>query len=141
MYYSRIYIHLMWATDNAQKSLIGLQKGLGNYLLEYAKKKEILCLGMSIQPSHIHCLVRMGSTQSVSNIVQLLKGRSSAWINEQEHLPYRFKWEDEYFAFSFDYRQLDKLQQYILDQNNYHLEKTYFQEREVYNQSFKLNYK
>lgn len=90
----------MWTTDNGQHSLKGHAQKMGNYLMSYSEKKGIDSRLITVMSNHIHCLVRMNTTQSISDIVQLLKGRSSTWMNENQFLPYKFKWEDEYFAFS-----------------------------------------
>ncbi len=141
MYYSRIYLHLLWTTENCQNSLNNYSKKLGSFLMSHAEKKGIDCLMISVLANHVHCLIKINSTQSVSDIVQILKGSSSLWINKNSFLPYKFKWEDEYFAFSISYSQLSEFKNYLMNQSKFH--ETVGVKKEIQNISnvYKLNYK
>lgn len=131
----------MWTTDNQQHSLKNHAKKMGNYLMAYSEKKGIDSRLITVMSNHIHCLVRMSSTQSISDIVQLLKGRSSTWMNENRFLPYKFKWEDEYFAFSLGYSQLPEFEKYFVNQSKYHEKYSVNQEILSFSERYKLNYK
>jgi len=131
----------MWTTDNQQHSLSNYAHKMGNYLMSYSEEKGIDNKLISVMSNHIHCLVKMNSTQSISDIVQLLKGRSSTWMNENKFLPYKFKWEDEYFAFSIGYAQLPEFERYFVNQQQYHSKLNVSQEIQSLSIKYKLNYK
>ena len=141
MYFSRLYFHLMWTMDNGQHSLKGHAQNMGNYLMAYSEKKGIDSRLITVMSNHIHCLVRMNTAQSISDIVQLLKGRSSTWMSENTFLPYKFKWEDEYFAFSIGYSQLAEFEKYFVNQMKYHETHSVKSEIQALNERYKLNYK
>jgi REP element-mobilizing transposase RayT len=41
---------------------------------------------------HVHCLFRLKNDQTIKEIMQLLKGESSFWINQQKLINTKFGW-------------------------------------------------
>ena len=60
--------------------------------------------------------------------MQLIKGESSFWINKQELTKQKFEWQDEYFAVSVSESILDKVSDYIKNQEEHHKNKAFQQE-------------
>jgi putative transposase len=79
---------------------------------------------------HIHCLVSLSTDQTISKIVQLIKGESTYWINKEKICQTRFGWQNEYFAVSVSQSHLGRVKGYIDDQENHHQKKTWEQEYE-----------
>lgn len=69
---------------------------------------------------HCHCLISLGIDQTVSNVLQLIKGESSYWINKNNLCKQKFEWQDEYFAISVYESIVDKVREYIKDQADHH---------------------
>lgn len=42
---------------------------------------------------HVHCLMLVNADLSIAKSIQLIKGESSHWINEQKILSSKFEWE------------------------------------------------
>ena len=61
-------------------------------------------------------------------IVQLIKGESSYWINKEQLLNEKFEWQDEYFAISVSESLVDRVREYIKNQENHHVRKTWDEE-------------
>jgi len=49
-----------------------------------AKKKDIFLDFINGYREHVHALVSLGTEQTISNIVKLMKGESSHWINQSD---------------------------------------------------------
>jgi putative transposase len=60
--------------------------------------------------------------------VQLIKGESSFWINKEGLTQQKFEWQDEYFAVSVSESMIDKVREYIKNQEEHHKHKTFQQE-------------
>ena len=65
--------------------------------------------------------------------MQLIKGESAFWINRQNEFissfaGKKFEWQDEYFAVSVSESIIDKVRNYIKNQEEHHSEKTFQQE-------------
>ena len=61
-------------------------------------------------------------------LMQLIKGESSYWINKQNLLNEKFEWQDEYFAVSVSESVVDKVRNYIKNQENHHIHQTWEEE-------------
>jgi len=60
--------------------------------------------------------------------MQLIKGESSFWINKHDLIKQKFEWQDEYFAVSVSESGIDKVREYIKNQEAHHHKKTFEQE-------------
>ena len=89
------------------------------------KKKDIYIDFINGHKEHCHCLVSLGEHQTMRNIMQLIKGESSYWINKQNLLKEKFEWQDEYFAVSVSESLVDKVRNYIKNQESHHAHKTW----------------
>lgn len=79
-------------------------------------------------PDHLHIMFGMRPSQSLSDLLQDIKGNSSRWINERKFLKSKFSWQEGYGAFSYSKSQLPQVIQYIAKQQEHHLKKTFIQE-------------
>lgn len=61
-------------------------------------------------------------------MLQLLKGESSYWINKNELCKEKFEWQDEYFAVFVSESGVNKVREYIKNQEAHHAIKTFQQE-------------
>jgi len=60
--------------------------------------------------------------------MQLVKGESANWFNKQHFIPGKLEWQDEYFAVSVSESVLNKVRDYIKNQEEHHRNKTFQQE-------------
>ena len=58
----------------------------------------------------------------------LLKGESSYWINKNKLIREKFEWQDEYFAVSVSESAVNKVRDYIKNQEEHHKKKSFQQE-------------
>jgi REP element-mobilizing transposase RayT len=78
----------------------------------------------------------LGKTQAIADIVQLIKGESTFWINKNKFCPYNFAWQDDYFAVSVSESHVKKVTEYIENQERHHANKTYAQETDEFISKF-----
>jgi REP element-mobilizing transposase RayT len=69
---------------------------------------------------HVHALIGLNTTLSISKVIQLLKGESAFWINRQNLLSDRFEWANEYFVVSIAPSEIYRVRAYILNQQIHH---------------------
>lgn len=77
---------------------------------------------------HVHCLVSLNAGQTIGKVVQLLKGESAYWINKNNLISDKFEWQDEYFAVSVSESGVNRLREYIKNQEIHHSKKSFQQE-------------
>ena len=98
------------------------------HIRENAVSKEIFIDFVNGHSEHCHCLVSLGVDQTISKVMQLIKGESAFWFNKQELTKQKLEWQDEYFAVSVSESQIDTVRNYIKNQEEHHKQKTFQQE-------------
>lgn len=76
---------------------------------------------------HVHILLGLKATHTVSDIVRELKKASTAWVREEIGLR-TFAWQEGYAAFTVGHRERDIVKAYIDRQEVHHGMKTYKEE-------------
>ncbi|ELR71800.1 Putative transposase [Fulvivirga imtechensis AK7] len=64
--------------------------------------------------------------------MQLIKGESSFWINQKKLTESRFGWQDEYYAVSVSESQVNRVREYIKNQEIHHQKKDFEQEHQEF---------
>lgn len=133
MPYLKVWLHLVWSTKNRYPFLTtDIRQKVFNHIIENARKKEIYLDCINGYTDHVHCLVSLSTDQTISKVLQLIKGESSFWINQQKICASKFEWQEEYFAVSVSYSQLRRVRKYIHEQEDHHHRKTFQQEYEEF---------
>jgi len=130
MPFVKVYIHFVWCTKNRIPFLASpeIRKQLWQHIRENAKEKNIFIDFVNGYNNHCHCLVSLGIDQTIQKTMQLIKGESSFWINKHDLIKQKFEWQDEYFAVSVSESGIDKVREYIKNQEVHHHKKTFEQE-------------
>ena len=130
MPFVKVYIHFVWCTKNRIPFLASpeIRKQLWQHIRENAKEKNIFIDFVNGYDNHCHCLVSLGIDQTIQKTMQLIKGESSFWINKHDLIKQKFEWQDEYFAVSVSESGIDKVREYIKNQEVHHHKKTFEQE-------------
>ena len=130
MPFIKIYIHLVFSTLNRKPLLnsLDLRIKVWKHIKENATQKGIFIDMINGYSDHCHCLVSLGSDQTIEKIVQLIKGESSFWINKNNLTNEKFTWQDEYFAVSVSESMIENVRNYIKNQEKHHQKKTFTEE-------------
>ena len=134
MPFTKVYIHCVWSTKNRFPFLNSndLRQKVWQHIKENALKKDIYLVFINGYTDHCHCLISLGTDQTIQKTVQLLKGESSYWINKNQLTRDKFEWQDEYFAVSVSESIVDKVRDYIKNQEEHHKKKTFQEEYEEF---------
>ncbi len=95
------------------------------HIKENAERKGIYIDFINGYLEHVHCLVSLGSGQTIDKIVMLLKGESSYWINKNKICSTKFAWQEEYFAVSVSESMINRVREYIKNQENHHKKRSF----------------
>jgi putative transposase len=109
-----------------------LRDAMWQHIRENGKAKGIFIDFVNGYNDHCHCLVSLGTDQTISKLMQLIKGESAYWFNKQQFIPEKLEWQDEYFAVSVSKSILNKVRDYIKNQESHHSKKTFQQEFEEF---------
>lgn len=118
---AHVWIHIVWNTYCRERTLTRqLATLLEEHMKAYALERRIHVHAIAVQPEHVHCLIELLPTQRLDEVVQLLKGESSHWINQNGLLRERFWWGRGYWAGSVDRRGVGRVIRYIQNQEEHH---------------------
>ncbi|TXD51646.1 MULTISPECIES: IS200/IS605 family transposase [unclassified Polaribacter] len=132
MSFIKVYIHFVWSTKNRVPFLETkeLRQKVWKHIKKNGKEKGIHIDFVNGYSDHCHCLVSLGSDQTIQKLMQLIKGESSFWINQQGLTKEKFQWQTEYFAVSVSESIVEKVRNYIRNQERHHAKKSFQEEYE-----------
>jgi REP element-mobilizing transposase RayT len=93
-----------------------------------AKAKHIPLITAGGTKNHVHLLIALAPTMTLSNAVQNLKAHSSRWMKDDVR---NFAWQEGYGAFGVSESNREAVMNYISTQREHHKTWTYEQEFET----------
>lgn len=129
MPYTKVMIHLIWSSKNRKPIITReLEPLLLSHIKENSRNKAIYIDTINCVKDHIHILLSLGTDQTISKTVMLIKGESSFWVNKLKLIKQKFEWQDEYIALSISESAISNVRQYIADQEEHHKKATFEEE-------------
>jgi putative transposase len=127
--YTQIHIQAVFAVQN-RLCLISdkWQDELYKYITGIVSNNGHKLLAINGMPDHVHVLFGMRPSQSLSDLMQDIKGSSSKWINERGFVKGRFSWQEGYGAFSYCRSEVQNVIRYINNQKDHHSGKSFIDE-------------
>ena len=139
MSYLRIWLHCVWTTN---KRIPYLKDEIRNEVILHirnnAKIKGIYIDHINGYHQHLHALISLGSKQTVSEIMQNIKGESSFWINKNKLTRLKFNWQDDFYSVSIGMSQVENLRKYIRNQVQHHQKISFEEEIDSLIEEYKL---
>lgn len=117
----KVWLHFVWTTKNRHPFLTDeVRSKVFEHIRQNAREKGIHIDFINGWLEHVHCLISLGTDQTLEKIMQLIKGESSFWINKNKLTKIKFAWQDEYFVFSVNEDTLPNVRIYIAKQEEHH---------------------
>lgn len=127
----------MFTTKNREPWLKSeIRHDVQKHIIQNCKEKEIFLQAINGWTEHIHCLISLGKDQSIAKVSQLIKGESSYWINKNNLVPEKFVWQDDYWAVSVSQSHLERVVNYIKNQETHHSKRSFSEEVEEFVSKF-----
>jgi putative transposase len=127
--YTQIHIQTVFSVQN-RKCIIqtSWKDELYKYISGIIQNNNHKLLAINGMPDHVHILFGLRPSQSISDLMQDIKGNSSKWINDKKLIRGKFSWQEGYGAFSYSKSEVPAIIQYILTQTVHHKVKTFTEE-------------
>ncbi|GAB3222445.1 IS200/IS605 family transposase [Spirosoma arcticum] len=139
--YTQIHLQLVFAVKHRTAVIAPIWKyDLYGYMTGVIHNHGHKLLVINGMPDHVHILIGMRPTQSLSDLMQQLKQDSSKWINDNRLTRSRFAWQEGYGAFSYSKSQLPVVIKYIENQENHHRTRTFLDEYRRFLDAFGIEY-
>ena len=119
--YSRVWLHVVWATLERRPFLAApAAVKLSSHLYDYSREKGIFMKINYVNPDHVHALIDLPTNLAIEDMMQLFKGGSSHWVNEQNLVAGKFGWGRGYGVFSVSESGVREVCAYIANQEAHH---------------------
>lgn len=139
--YTQIHIHFVFSVKYREGIIANSWKEeLYKYIAGIIKTNNHKLLAINGMPDHIHILIGVRPSQSVSDLMQDIKGSSSKWINEKKFLKSKFEWQEGYGAFSYSKSQVNRVIDYIKNQETHHQTKSFKEEYIDFLKMFEIDF-
>ena len=139
--YTQIYIHSIFTVKN-RLSLIhsNWKADLFKYIAGIVENNSHKMIAIKGMPDHIHLFIGMKPGQSLSDLMQDVKGCSSKWIHEQHYSKGHFEWQQGFGAFSYSASQIANVVHYIQNQEQHHASTSFIKEYLEFLNEFQVSY-
>jgi len=139
--YHQIYVHVVFAVkfrkaiieESWKSKLFGV---IGN-LINETGCRTIIVNGVE---DHVHCLLALKPTHSISELMKTIKAKSSKYVNDNQLTTTKFAWQEGYGAFSYSHSQIDSVFKYIENQKKHHTKQNFIDEYENFLNKFNIEY-
>lgn len=119
--YHQVYIQAVFAvkyreaviTNECKSKILSV---IGNLINETGCKTLIV----NGTEDHVHCLLTLKPTISISELMKVAKGKSSKFINDHQLTKHKFEWQEGYGVFSYSKSHIDAVYKYIANQEEHH---------------------
>jgi putative transposase len=139
--YTQIHIQVVFTVQNRDCVIQNSWKDeLYKYITAIIKNHDHKVLAINGKPDHIHLFIGMRPTQSLSDLMQDVKGDSSKWINQKKFVKGHFSWQEGYGGFSYSKSHVDNVIDYIRNQDIHHRKKTFVEEYHDFLEKFEVDY-
>ena len=124
--FAAVYLHLVFSTKNRLPLLTpDLAPRVYEYLGGVSRGSSCQLLTVGGMPDHVHLLVSIGREITIADLVKEVKSASSRWVHDTFADRPTFGWQSGYAAFSVSPSQLDRVTQYIANQEERHRTRTF----------------
>lgn len=140
--YSQLYVHLVFAVKNRESLLLKPWRNevfkYMNGILTNKNHKPIIINGVE---DHAHIFMGLNPNESISNIARDLKNNSNRFIKESKFIDKQFNWSQGYGAFSVANQDIDRIYNYIKNQEEHHKKEKFESEYKFMLQEHQIEYK
>jgi REP element-mobilizing transposase RayT len=139
--FTQIYIQLVFSPQYREALLHPpIRPDIFRYMSGIVTKlghKSIIINGMA---DHVHLFIGLNPKLSISETVKEIKRASSLFINEQKYFPGKFQWQSGYGGFSYSRSHIERVYQYILNQQEHHKKKSFREEYLGYLKKYNIEF-
>ncbi len=126
MSYYNLFSHIFFATRFRHPSIELRNERRVYYLLMHIMEKyDAFVIRIGGMPDHVHLLISLPGTMSLSKFVQNVKRESSLAISNSNILEKWEGWQEGYGCFTHNYKDIEIVKNYIIHQKAHHLNQTF----------------
>jgi len=136
--FTSLHYHIVFSTKNRlpliresykeslNEYITGIVRSEAKVLKSGKRTGGIVAIGG--MPDHMHILVRWPANRTVSDLVRIVKSKSSGWVSDTHPDAKDFKWQEGYGGFSVSQSGILDVVAYIQNQEQHHARRTFKEE-------------
>ena len=127
--FTALHYHLVFSTKDRVPLLDGdIAPRLHDYAGGIIRSEKGVLLEIGGMPDHLHLLVRWPAKRSVSDLMRIVKSKTSGWIHNTFPERSQFEWQEGYGAFTVSRSDLAVVSDYIRNQAEHHRVRSFQEE-------------
>jgi putative transposase len=127
--YTQLLYQFVFSTKNREKTiLLENKEALFRNINSTLKNKNCRPFRINGMQDHIHIVLKVHPSLSISNLIKDIKLSSSDYIKRDGFFPGFNGWQNGYGAFSYSIKELDNLITYVKNQEIHHQDLTFKEE-------------
>jgi putative transposase len=139
--YTQIYIQVVFAVQGRQNLILQSHKEeIHKYITGIIQNQKQKLIAINGMPDHLHVLIGLKPSVTLSDLVRDIKSDSSTFINERKWFSGRFNWQEGFGAFSYGHSQLGQVVKYIQNQEKHHQHRSFKEEYLSMLRKFEINF-
>lgn len=120
--FSQVYIHIVFSVKGRERLLKStFRDRVLKYITTVIQNKGHKVREINGVEDHIHILIGYNLNQTIPDLVRTIKMESSKFINENRFVLGHFSWQEGYGVFSIGRSELNRIHEYIRNQEVHHL--------------------
>ncbi len=121
-----ILVHIVFSTKHRQPLIKPeIETELFKYMSSIYREHKSPALALNGTDNHVHSLVSLAKTITLSKLIEEVKRSSSKWIKTKGEAYRNFYWQNGYGAFSISQSHVEALKRYIANQKEHHKRQTF----------------
>ncbi|HEY6249820.1 MAG TPA: IS200/IS605 family transposase [Candidatus Angelobacter sp.] len=139
--YTNLLTHIVFSTKNREPLIEDdLKSELHAYLGGLTRALKGKAYAVHGMPDHIHMLISLPPSVSISEALQFIKANSSGWVHDKWPQRSSFAWQLGYGAFSVSRSNVHTVVRYIQNQERHHRTRTFKQELVYFLRKHEIEY-
>jgi putative transposase len=129
---SAVYVHIVFCVKRREPLILPtIELELHAYLGAIFRECESPALRIGGTSDHVHILCSLSRTQTIADVIEEAKKRSSKWLKSKDAAFRLFQWQAGYGAFSVSGSGVAAVCEYIRNQREHHQKRSFEEEYRV----------
>lgn len=127
--FSQMYVQIVFAVRLRKPLLMNpWRQDVFKYMASIIEAKGQKSMIVNGVEDHVHILVGLRPSMSISDLVRDVKNNSSKFINSKGFVKTQFQWQGGFGSFTYSHSDVDNVYKYILRQEEHHSKATFTSE-------------
>jgi REP element-mobilizing transposase RayT len=139
---SNVLIHNVYSTKHRQQFLSNenLRQEMHAYLGGVCNNSGCYVLTVGGVADHVHILCSLSRTMAIADFLRELKSSSSKWVKTKGEIFKKFSWQSGYGVFSVGQTEIERVSEYIHNQEDHHRKITFQDEYRALMRQYNMEY-